>query len=191
MTTQEKIIAEALRLFAETGYPSVSMQDIAASVGIKKASLYFHFSGKQAIYGGVLQKVLTEFEEIIENLTDESLKAGGLYPSLLRFFEGFIDYILEKTVLQFWTRMYIFPPKHLSQSEMEKCKKADSLLYSSLKKILTRFHKPDCDIETMALIRLAGGYISIGTDPLMTPWKIELAEELRIFIAGISALKEK
>ena len=40
--TKERIQSEALRLFAENGYHAVTVEQIAADVGIKAPSLYKH-----------------------------------------------------------------------------------------------------------------------------------------------------
>lgn len=52
--TRDRIVAEAFTLFAERGYHAVSVRDIAAAVGIKDASLYNHFAGKQALFDAVV-----------------------------------------------------------------------------------------------------------------------------------------
>ncbi len=49
MTTKEKIFEASLDLFAQNGFDAVSMREIAEAVGIKKASLYSHFSGKDEL----------------------------------------------------------------------------------------------------------------------------------------------
>ena len=49
MSTKEKILDEALTLFAKNGYDGTSMEQIAQMVGIKAPSLYKHFKGKQEI----------------------------------------------------------------------------------------------------------------------------------------------
>lgn len=49
-TTKERIIETALRLFSERGYGAVSVRDIAAAVGIRESSLYYHFKNKQDIF---------------------------------------------------------------------------------------------------------------------------------------------
>jgi AcrR family transcriptional regulator len=49
MTTKERIFEVALELFAQKGFDSVSMREIAEAVGIKKASLYSHFSSKDKL----------------------------------------------------------------------------------------------------------------------------------------------
>ncbi|SDX93016.1 TetR/AcrR family transcriptional regulator [Eubacterium barkeri] len=59
MKTRNKIIFAALDLFSVGGYSRVSVKDIAAAVGIKDASLYKHFKGKEAIFN----TIVTEMEE--------------------------------------------------------------------------------------------------------------------------------
>lgn len=48
--TREKILKESLELFSQKGYSGTSMSDIAAKLGITKAALYKHFSGKEEIF---------------------------------------------------------------------------------------------------------------------------------------------
>jgi AcrR family transcriptional regulator len=61
----DAILREAARLFAERGFPGVSLEDIGASVGVSGPAVYRHFAGKQALLGAVLVKV------------SEDLVAGG------------------------------------------------------------------------------------------------------------------
>ena len=56
--TKERIVEEAFALFASRGFHAVSVRDIAAAVGIKDASLYNHFSGKQAIFDAIVRDAL-------------------------------------------------------------------------------------------------------------------------------------
>lgn len=46
MTTKEKILKQALCLFAEKGYNALYVGEIASAVGIKAPSLYKHFKSK-------------------------------------------------------------------------------------------------------------------------------------------------
>jgi AcrR family transcriptional regulator len=56
--TQVRIIAVAKRLFVERGYSDVSMTDIAAAMGIQKASLYYHFKSKAHIFGAIIREMI-------------------------------------------------------------------------------------------------------------------------------------
>jgi AcrR family transcriptional regulator len=47
--TKQKIISCALDLFATKGYTETGVREIAANVGIKSASFFYHFETKSAI----------------------------------------------------------------------------------------------------------------------------------------------
>lgn len=57
ITTKQKIIYESLKLFSEKGYDGVSMREIAAAVGIKGASIYNHFKGKEDIFTAIFEQM--------------------------------------------------------------------------------------------------------------------------------------
>lgn len=62
--TRQRIVHEAFLLFAKRGYHAVSVRDIAAAVGIKDASLYNHFSSKQALFDAVIADALERTREV-------------------------------------------------------------------------------------------------------------------------------
>lgn len=53
--TKEKYLFEAMRLFGERGYDSVSMKDLAEAVGLVPSALYKHFSSKKALYNEIIK----------------------------------------------------------------------------------------------------------------------------------------
>lgn len=55
--TKTVILNEALSLFAKEGYKAVTVEQIAAAVGIKAPSLYKHFPGKRAIFTAILKRM--------------------------------------------------------------------------------------------------------------------------------------
>lgn len=59
-TSSEAIIVAARELFRRRGYAGTSMQDIAAMVGIRKASLYSRVADKAALVAGVLDLTFAE-----------------------------------------------------------------------------------------------------------------------------------
>lgn len=62
------IAAEAVRVFAESGYEGASVATIAENVGLSKQNLMYYFPTKQALYQRVLDDVLDEWLARMANL---------------------------------------------------------------------------------------------------------------------------
>ena len=57
MTTKERILDIALTLFSQRGYDGVSMRDIAVETGIKAASIYNYYAGKEDLLDAIVQEM--------------------------------------------------------------------------------------------------------------------------------------
>ncbi len=68
MTTKERVLQEALNLFSQYGYEAVSVERIAAAVGIKAPSLYKHYKGKQNIFDAVFAEMQRRYDEQTEKM---------------------------------------------------------------------------------------------------------------------------
>jgi AcrR family transcriptional regulator len=54
---RERILDEAEQLFRRRGYNTVTMKDIANAVGIRQASLYYHFPSKEQLFVAVSERM--------------------------------------------------------------------------------------------------------------------------------------
>jgi len=65
----EQIAARASELFAERGYQSVKMGDIAEAAGITPRAIYRHFESKQALLAQVVQEQQGPVIDLVERLS--------------------------------------------------------------------------------------------------------------------------
>jgi AcrR family transcriptional regulator len=62
---KSEILDHATRLFGERGYEGTSMGDLAERVGVRKASLFYHFPSKEALYEAVMARLVAAVGEQI------------------------------------------------------------------------------------------------------------------------------
>jgi len=70
--SKETILEAAAQIFSEKGFHAASMQDIARSVNLQKASLYHHVSSKQEILLELLDRALDILIEQIGAVVSQS-----------------------------------------------------------------------------------------------------------------------
>ncbi len=72
MNTRDKILESASRLLQTRAYHGFSFQDIADEVGIRKPSLYHHFSSKDDIAKAILHKSKHAIQNELEKVQGKS-----------------------------------------------------------------------------------------------------------------------
>lgn len=63
--TRLRIQQVALRLFGEQGYEATSLREIAATLGVTKAALYYHFKTKDDIVASVAEDRIRALDELL------------------------------------------------------------------------------------------------------------------------------
>ncbi len=63
--TKRLICERALEVFAEKGYAAATVRDVAAAAGMRDASLYSHFPGKQAIFDAAVAHQLDRLTQAL------------------------------------------------------------------------------------------------------------------------------
>nr|MBP3598979.1 TetR/AcrR family transcriptional regulator [Eubacterium sp.] len=82
-STRDRIIDCSLDLFSVKGYQGVSMRDIATEVGIKAASIYKHFSNKEAIYSAIVELFQEKTAEIFQTPTENEQQYMSITPEAM------------------------------------------------------------------------------------------------------------
>lgn len=150
--TKLEIVNAAGKLFADKGYDSTSVVDIAKAVNIKDASIYNHFKSKQDILHAFLCRVL---ESLVEDCFAAQARLRDKSPEsrLKRFVEVHVGFLVENIDVTPMLDTYSYRSvKLLSESQSEVLKQHQRKLYNLLKEILAAGkERGDFSIEDLTL----------------------------------------
>ena len=93
-TRRDELTRQAARLFAEQGYHGTSMEDIAAALGVQKASLYHHIESKADLLWDVARDGADAFHAALDAI-DERLPAVEKLRLALRAHLGVVSEQLD------------------------------------------------------------------------------------------------
>lgn len=128
--TKRKIFETSMKLFADKGYDATSVEEITATVGVAKGTLYYHFSSKEEIFHFLVEegmKLLRNSVEIktenLENPVDKIRAVLVIQLKVMRKYDEFITILLS----QIWGneprhqqfRVYIYEYLNLIESFIE------------------------------------------------------------------------
>ncbi len=91
--TDERILSAAEFAFGESQYADANLADIAASVGIRRPSLLYHFSTKEVLYGAV---VLRLFAALAETMTQLMTQPGTFEEQLEGLMSGYLAFLEQR-----------------------------------------------------------------------------------------------
>lgn len=101
--TKRKIFETSMKLFADKGYDATSIEEITATVGVAKGTLYYHFSSKEEIFNflvdeGVklLKNSITIKTAKMNNSLDRIRAIVLIQIKILFKYESFMTIILSK-----------------------------------------------------------------------------------------------
>ena len=101
--TKRKIFETSMRLFSEKGYEATSIEEITATVGVAKGTLYYHFSSKEEIFNFLVEegmKLLKNSMEIKTSRCDntiDKLKAVVLIQlKAINKYENILDIVMSQ-----------------------------------------------------------------------------------------------
>lgn len=87
----EQTLGAAHELFAERGYAAVTMDEIAAAVGVTKPLLYNYFGNKEQLYIACMERAGDSLINTIAESVGESASPGDALGAGVRAFFEFLD----------------------------------------------------------------------------------------------------
>ncbi|MFP4482507.1 MAG: TetR/AcrR family transcriptional regulator, partial [Thermovirgaceae bacterium] len=104
--TRLRILAEARRKFARSGFYGTSMDSIVKETGLSKGALYWHFQNKEALFRAVME---AEIQEIVRHFIPGT---GEMGENPLEFFtrrgEEYLEILWEDEDLRLiWVHLFL------------------------------------------------------------------------------------
>ncbi len=90
---RHQLINIARSLFAERGYESTSIEEVAQRAGVSKPVVYEHFGGKEGLYAVVVDR---EMSALLDGITS-SLTNNRYRPRVERVVLALLTYVEERT----------------------------------------------------------------------------------------------
>jgi AcrR family transcriptional regulator len=89
LTTRERLLQAATRLFADNGYRGASVRDICNLAGANPGAVSYHFGGKRQLYRSVLRRVTDTLADLGSVTTEDSDRhePGGVIEALRRILD--------------------------------------------------------------------------------------------------------
>lgn len=82
--TPETILQSAIGHFARHGFDGARMDRLAEEAGVNKATIYYHFGNKEALYEKALLHVLTALAEAVERASAGEESLPGKFSAYVR-----------------------------------------------------------------------------------------------------------
>lgn len=73
ISTKDKILASARKLFVEHGFDGASIADIAKEAGVNHSLVFHHFGNKETLWLAVKQNIVDDANKRVRNLPDTDL----------------------------------------------------------------------------------------------------------------------
>ena len=132
-SSRERIVQTARRLFIEHGYLGVSMQQIATESGLRKASLYHHFSSKDALFAAVIAE---EMDRLLAEFEEADLASGPIETRLRRLAQINYRRFDQPDVHQLARDFFRFVPEPEHEEVHERLRQMESALAGAIEQAI-------------------------------------------------------
>ena len=187
--TKERIRQKADELFMRYGLRSVSMDDIANSLGISKKTIYQFFADKNELVDAVLEETLSDNKQNCDRNRSDSANAVQ---------EIFLSMDIAEQIFRNMHPSVIYDmQKYHPQAFARFLKHKNDYLYNIFSKNLERgikeeLYRPEIDIEILSRFRVESMLMTFNPEFYLTQ-KRNLAEVeqqlIEHYLFGIASLK--
>ena len=188
--TKQSLVEVAESLFTEHGYANTSLDAIVAGAEVTKGALYHHFSGKQAVFEAVFERVEARAAAAVHATTEDTADPWEKAQAGLR---AFLDVVQQPG----YRRVVVQDgPSVLGHERFREHEERSS--YSTVVEIVhavlgaDTWSHDDPMLDTFARIffgalSAAGGAVATSADPAAAAARVEVA--IGHILAGLQALQ--
>lgn len=182
---REKIIVVALDAFSKNGIKSITMDEIAALLGISKRTLYEVFNDKEELLIAGLEYQQKEMIKFSNKVLEQS---SNVLEITLKFYEKSLE-IYHSTNAKFFEDMHKYPKVQakLKENRERDSRKTVEFLQKGVEQGLFR---NDINFEVMQILLKEQVHVLMNTDLCKAFSFIDVYESIMfVFMRGISTLK--
>ena len=96
MTTEEKILEAAHKVFQKKGFTGARMQEIADEAGINKAMLHYCFKNKELLFEAIFMKAFSQLAPQINEIFNSN---ESVFDKIRKFTNSYILFVIENPFL--------------------------------------------------------------------------------------------
>ena len=175
---KQRVLDAAEELFMRRGYNAITLRDIAAELGMRQASLYYHFpDGKEQLYAEMVEQVLQRYHDGMMAAIDS---AG---PDVAAQLQAIASWFVSQPPINLSSMMHADMPALSAGRAEHLAQVAYRCMFSPLRKVFiegnargeTRYVNPNV---------LAGSFLAImdgmafSGDPPAAPARTEMIDDI-------------
>lgn len=100
MRNREKILAAAEKVFLQNGFPGATMDEVAATAGISKQTVYAHFGSKESLFIEVVEAMAGGASQALEKKVGNPAEDRSVEEFLLDFAQEQLSVVLTPRLMQ-------------------------------------------------------------------------------------------
>jgi len=164
MEIKERIIAKAGDLFFQYGIKSVSMDELASSLGISKRTIYENFKDKEEILSSLLVSLRDERRKVFDSLISDKNNVVEIFIKIIE-----IQQSTPICNVKFFEDIQKYYPQANRNIEADKEKNKEFLVKFLQKGIEEGYIREDLNVEVTAFLVEQSTYIYIRATSLEKP----------------------